>query len=73
MRAEINLVKTIVGRDDITILNFALHHNPLLLPDALQPLLNKLAVDRQLGTNLYFMETPAQHFDTLSGERDDIG
>ena len=68
MEAELDLVKTVVGEDDITIINFGLHHRPLLINQEVMPLVDKLVEDKQMGTNLFFKDSTPLHFDSIYGE-----
>lgn len=66
MGEQLNELSRLVEERDISIVNFGLHHGASTLILGLEKLLLRIR-KTPLGTNLYFKDTPPQHFDTLTG------
>jgi hypothetical protein len=65
--AQISDLGMLVAPSDVTVVNFGLHHNAEDLEARLPGLLGAMKAHPSLGHNLYFRDTPPQHFDTPYG------
>ena len=67
MEERLRDLKELISKEDVTVLNFALHHNAEELDQMLPPLLAELKADKRIGSNLYYKDALPQHFPTLYG------
>lgn len=67
LHGQMSDVGKLIAKDDITVLNFGLHHSPDDLKANLTKVFRKATLHKTMRYNLMFRDSPPQHFDTPTG------
>jgi hypothetical protein len=67
MESQLEELSRLVAPEDISSVNFGLHHNAEQLAERLPRLLSRLQASSSIGRNLYYKDTVPVHFDTRTG------